>query len=142
MNVSGVRRFVGCRDRTIGSNFGECRRAFFCSNGLDWSEKSITAPRQRLHKSRAVSGVVKSPAEPFHSRVKAMFKIHIGVSRPEPLAKLVARNQFAGAFEKADQNLNRLPLQPDFTALLPELPRTQVKLEEPESQRTGSWHRW
>jgi hypothetical protein len=88
----GVRNFLGCRYGFVKSNSGDNRRAFFCSNGFDWSEKSITAAGQSLHKSRVVSGVVQSPAEPFHSRVKAMLEIHIGVSRPEPLTKLVARN--------------------------------------------------
>jgi hypothetical protein len=88
----GVRRFLGRRDRTIRSNFGERRRTVFWFNGLDWSKKSITAPRQSLYKPRVVSGVVKSPAEPFHGCVEAMLEIHICVGGPEPLAKLVARN--------------------------------------------------
>jgi hypothetical protein len=87
-----VRRFFGCRHWLLRRNFGDNGYVFVCFNGLDWSEKSITAPRQSLHKSRVVSGVVQSPAKPFHSRIKAMLEIHIGVNRPEPLAKLVACN--------------------------------------------------
>jgi hypothetical protein len=71
----------------IRRNCGDNGDVFACSNRLDGSEKSIPAPRQRLHKSRVVGGVVKSPAEPFHSRVKAMLKIHISVGGPEFLAK-------------------------------------------------------
>jgi hypothetical protein len=55
-----------------------------------------------------------------------MFKIDVGVGGPESPAKLFARNQLAGAFEKADKNLDRLPLQPDFAALLRQFARTQI----------------
>jgi hypothetical protein len=47
--------------------------------------------------------------------------------------KLFARNQFTRVFEETDQDLNRLPFKPDFSALLLELARTQIKLEDPES---------
>ena len=34
-----------------------------------------------------------------------------------------------------NQSLDRLPFKPDFAALLLEFPRTQVKLEDPESEK-------
>src|SRR5579863_5276253 len=71
-----------------------------------------------------------------------MFKVYEGVSGPEFPVKVFARNQLAGAFEEADQNLDRLPFKTDFASLLLEFPRTQVKLEDPESDQTRGWHRW
>ena len=70
-----------------------------------------------------------------------MFKVHEGVSGPEFPVKLFARNQLTGAFEETDQNLDRLPFKPDFAALLLEFARTQVKLEDPESNQTRGWRR-
>jgi hypothetical protein len=68
-----------------------------------------------------------------------MFKVYECVSRPEFPVKLVARNQFTGIFEKTDQNLDRLPFKPDFAALLLEFARTQVELEDPESDHARGW---
>ena len=34
-----------------------------------------------------------------------------------------------------NQSLDRLPIKPDFAALLLEFPRTQVKLEDPNRKR-------
>src|SRR5579864_7225672 len=71
-----------------------------------------------------------------------MFEVYEGVSGPEFPVKLFARYQLTGVFEKTDQNLDRLPLKPDFAALLLEFARTHVKLEDPESNQTRGWHRW
>ena len=85
--------------------------------------------------------IIESLPEPLHGRVQAMFKIHVGVSGPESLAKLVARNQLAGILEKAEKNLYGLPLKPDFAALLPEFSRTQIDLEDAESEGSRGWYR-
>src|SRR5205823_7996041 len=45
-----------------------------------------------------------------------------------------------GAFEQTDENPDRLPFNPDLAALLLEFARTQVKLEDPESNQTRGWH--
>lgn len=41
-----------------------------------------------------------------------------------------------------NQSLDRLPFKPDFAALLLEFARTQVKLEDAESDQTRGWHDW
>jgi hypothetical protein len=126
----------------IRKSFADSGHVFADPDGLDGSEKSIASTRQGLNKARVVSGVVESLTKSFHCRIEAMFKVHEGVSRPEFLTQLFARNQLAWLFEKAGEDLDWLPLQPDFAALLRQLPGTQVKLEKPESQCTRSWHRW
>jgi hypothetical protein len=65
---------------------------FGCLESLDRSEKPIAPPRKSLHKSRVVGRVIESPTEPLDSRVKAMFKIYVGVGRPESAVKFFARN--------------------------------------------------
>src|ERR1700719_1141542 len=142
MTVLGASRFVAGRLQLVMRNFGDNGEVVVRSHDFDGSEKSITAPRQSLYKSRIVGGVIKSPAKPFHGRIKTVFEVHVSVGGPEFSAKLFARNQLTGTLQKADQNLNRLPLQTDFAALLRQLRRTQVKLEQPKSQRTGSRQRW
>src|SRR5580700_3758488 len=87
-------------------------------DNLDRGDEPIPAPRESLHKPRIVGRVVERLAEPLDGCVQAMFKIHKGVCRPELAVKLFARNQLAGALEEANQNLDRLPLQPDLAALL------------------------
>ena len=64
-----------------------------------------------------------------------MFKVDEGVGGPEFPVKLLPRNQLTGVFEETNQDLDRLPFKPDFSAPLQELARPQIKLEEPESNQ-------
>jgi hypothetical protein len=70
-----------------------------------------------------------------------MFKVDEGVGGPEFPMKLLARNQLTGVVEETDQDLNRLPFKPDFSALPLELAGTQIKLEDPESNQPRQWYR-
>src|SRR4051794_37901715 len=45
--------------------------------------RPVAAPRQSLHKSGVVSRVAESLTEPFDGRVKAVLKVHEGVSGPK-----------------------------------------------------------
>ena len=65
-----------------------------------------------------------------------MLKVDEGVGGPKLPVQLFARNQLAGVLEEADQDLHRLPFKPDLSTLPPEFARTQIKLEEPESDQT------
>jgi hypothetical protein len=108
---------------------------------VNWGDKPVTAPRQRFNKTRIIRRVVESLPEPLDGCVQSMFKIHEGVGLPELPVKLFARNQLSGVFEKTDQDLDRLPFQADFSALLLEFSRTQIKLEDPEPDPTRNcWH--
>ena len=69
-----------------------------------------------------------------------MFKVDEGVGGPKFPVKLLARNQLAGVLEETNQDLNRLPFKPDFSALPLELARTQIQLEDPESDQARGWY--
>jgi len=63
------RRFSGRRfggRRFSGRRFTHNRHVFAVTNSLDRRDKSITAPRQSLHESRVVRGVVKNLTQPLH----------------------------------------------------------------------------
>ena len=68
-----------------------------------------------------------------------MLKVDEGVGGPKFPVRLFARNQLTGVLEESHQDLNRLPFKPDLSALLPELARMQIKLEDPESDQTWGW---
>lgn len=70
-----------------------------------------------------------------------MFEVNEGIRGPEFSVKLLARNQLTGVFQQTDQDLDWLPFQPDFAALLLELARAQIKLEDPKSDETRGWYR-
>jgi len=53
-----------------------------------------------------------------------MFEVNKRVSRPKFPVKLFARNQLTGIFQQTDQDLDRLPFEPDFAALFLEFART------------------
>jgi hypothetical protein len=65
------------------------------SRAMLWnrSDKPVAAPRQSLHKSGGVSRVAECLTKPFDGGVKAMLKVHEGVSGPKFPVKLFARNQ-------------------------------------------------
>ncbi len=71
-----------------------------------------------------------------------MLKVYECVSGPKFPVKLFARNQLTRAFEKTDQNLDGLPFETYFVAVLPEFARTYVKLEDPKPDDTRTWNRW
>jgi hypothetical protein len=51
---------------------------------------------------------------------------------PKFLMELFASDQLARVLEEHGQNLKGLFLQPDFAAVLEQLTRSQVRLEDPE----------
>ena len=102
-------------------------------NSLGRSNKPVSTARERLDKSRVISRVVESLAKPLNGRIQTLLKVHKCIGRPEFLVKRFAGNQFARIFEEAEEDLNRLPFQPDLAALFLEFARTQIELEDPES---------
>jgi len=105
-------------------------------------DEPVAAARQRLNKARVIRRVVEGLAEPFHRSVETKLKVNKCIGGPKFSVKLFARNQFARSFQQTHQNLKRLPLQPDLSALLLQLARTQVQLKNTESDQTRRWYHW
>ncbi len=71
--------------------------------------------------------------------IEPVVEIHERVGRPELLANLLARDQFAGALQQHDQDREWLVLQFDTDAVLTDLARTGIHLvgAEPDHRRFG-----
>src|SRR5688572_22873240 len=111
-----------------------------CSAGrlvsLDWSrrDESISPSRKRLDEARVVGGVAKRRSQPLHGGVEAVLEIDKRAVRPEPLAQLVPGDHVAWTLEHQSKDFERLLLQPDAHAVLPQLAGSDVELERAKAQ--------
>src|ERR1700722_6957855 len=87
---------------------GRSRNRSFSWRPVDichWRDKPVTAPLQGLDKDRIFRGVGQHFAKPADGRIQAMVKVNEGIAGPKPAAKLLARDNLSGPFEKNRQNL-------------------------------------
>ena len=125
------RRKVGLEMLRLGgssSGFGEPR-----SFPLDFSEKAITAPRERLDKTRAAGRITQDFPNLVHSCVQTVIKINESISRPQLFAQLLASNNAPRALQQKDENGKRLVLKPEPSPLLTKFPRFQISLKDSEA---------
>ncbi len=151
-NGGGESRPAPVHASTSPSAFSATNRVPFATEaaamGADWDlnrrNEPVPAPRHRLHKPRAVGGIIQRLAQPVYGRVQAVVKINEGVARPHPFLQLFASDHLPGGLKQCLQNLEGLLLQSDFHAMFPQLSRAQIHFEnvEPDCLRyRGRPHR-
>ena len=67
-----------------------------------------------------------------------MIEVYKGVARPKPFAKFVARNYFAGLFEKDRENLKGLLRELQAQTMLTQLERFEIDLKHAATNYLGS----
>src|SRR5438093_9200829 len=86
-----------------------------------------------------IRAVSKRDAKSVRCRVEAVLKVDKDIGGPQPVLQLFARDDLAGPLNQRQQHLQRLSLQPDLDAVLPQLARARLELEDPEPQdRAGT----
>src|SRR5579872_3297280 len=102
--------------------------------------KTVTAPRHRLHIARATGRIPQRVAQPLDGGVDAVVELDHGIIRPQRLADLVAEHHVTGMLEHHEKNAERLLVQPDLDALLAQFGRANIELEgaEPDDARSRS----
>jgi hypothetical protein len=100
---------------------------------VDLRDESVPAAVQRLNEPRIIRIVAERRAEPFDGGVEAVLEIDKRARRPQAIPQLFARDDFPRAIEHDGEDLERLILQPDADASLPQLTRTQIDLEGSKS---------
>src|SRR4029077_19917841 len=75
--------------------------------------------------------------------VKAAVEIDEGIRRPQPVAKVFPRNDFAGVLHKHTQNLERLFLQLQLDPTLAHLAGPNIDLQDSKAKKMRglSWRR-
>ena len=92
--------------------------------------------RNRLDIPRAVGGISQRRSQFSHGLVQAAIEIHKRVGRPKFSPQFLAGHHFSGMFQKEGKNLERLLLQLDSNAILPQFRCAQVYLKD--SKTSGS----
>ena len=92
---------------------------------------------QRLHEPRIIRVVAERGTQPFDGGVQAVLEIDERPCRPQTLAKLFTRHDFARMLQHQRENFERLILQPYPDPTLTEFARAQIDLEGAKSLDVG-----
>jgi hypothetical protein len=113
-------------------------RVCACGDGdrRDVGEKSVAAPRDGFDEAGIFGGITERFANLVDRLVEPVIEIDHRAA-PEPVAKLVARDDLSRSFEQHRKNLERLILQPDTQAPPGQLARPNVDFEYAESKAGG-----
>jgi hypothetical protein len=107
----------------------------------DGPDEAVAVPRQGLDEARMVRRILEHLAQPRDRGVQGVVEIDEDVVRPEPAPRLVARDDFAGAFDERGQDLEALLAQRDFRPTLQELPGREIDYVAVEPDDGGHWCR-
>jgi hypothetical protein len=102
---------------------------------MDLTEKTITALRNRFDVTRGFGFVAQGFAQALHRIVDTLIEFDKGIGRPKALLKFLSGDELAGFFQKNQQHRKRLILKLNADAMLAQLPRAGVELEDPEPHR-------
>jgi len=86
-----------------------------------------------------VGRVAQSLSQFPHGAVQPHLEIDERLRGPQELAKLVARDQFAGALQERSEDLKGLVGKTDLETVPPKLTRLSVELEYPEAEHVRVW---
>lgn len=114
------------------------RQRRFRLDRFDRRDEAISTTRQGFNETRGVGRIREGVPQSHHGVVHAVLELHDGPVGPELLADLFPADQLTGTLHKQRQHFEGLigDAKPDTS--FPQLPRTQVELENTEFDR---WHR-
>jgi hypothetical protein len=92
----------------------------------------------------ALGVVIQRRPQPLHGIVQSLFKVNKRVGRPKVLLQFFPGDSLARTLQQHDQDVDRLPLQPDLHPLFAEFPGFRIELEHAKAEGrrngTGSLH--
>src|SRR5207247_8132434 len=133
-NRTDRREYEYCRDDNGGqrgtpslpARFGSRRRRL---HDLDRRDEPIPDTSESLDVAWVFGGVAQRDAQTIGSCIEPVVEINEDVRGPQPALQLLASDDIAGTFDQSLQYLQRLSLQPQLDAMLPQLARAHVELE-------------
>jgi hypothetical protein len=96
------------------------------SNWFYGSNKPIPLLRQRLDIARSLDIIIQRLSQLLDRRVQRVLKIDKRILRPQPIAQLLAGNEFAGLFKKDRQNFDWLAVKVDAIPVLTQFSGARV----------------
>ena len=110
----------------------------------DRSDESIAASCESLNKARILGGVAESLPDFIDGCAQRMVEVDDRILTPESKLKFLTRDDLAGAFDQGGQDFERLALQLDAKACLPQFACLKINFVKAEGEsRIGNrgWHR-
>src|SRR5580658_6762188 len=104
---------------------------------FDVCEETVTAARNGLHEARAFGRVSKRFTDFVNCFIEAVVEIHESVRRPEFFLQFLAGYYLARPLKQYRQNLKRLFLKANATALLVQFAGTSIQLESSKPEPTA-----
>src|SRR5580698_5063961 len=104
---------------------------------FDHGNETVTTPGQSLDVAGLVGRIGQDIPQFLDGSVQSSIEIDKGVFRPERLAKLLARNQFAWLLQQECKHLIGLPLKLQSDAVLVHLARTQIHIKSAKACPVG-----
>ena len=105
---------------------------------LDGSDEPVTPTCECFNELRRLGGVAKRLTRFLDGRVQAVFEIDECVALPQPLAQILARDEFAWVFEQRDEDLSWMLLEADRCPVVVQLTGRSIELETPEVHARGT----
>jgi hypothetical protein len=100
---------------------------------LSLPDEAVALPGDGLDISRAIGRVPQSAPQSPYRGVDTKIEFDYGLVRPEALANLLARNNFARGFEQHLEDLEGLLLEPNSATLFAQFAFSEVQLEWAEA---------
>ena len=111
---------------------------------LDRFDEPVAVAWNRLDEARALGRVAKRLAKLADCGVQTVIEDDEGVCGPEVLTQFLASNDDAAPVQQQDEGFERFVLQANTSAVLSELTRAQVQLENTEADDgvagVEAWH--
>jgi len=89
--------------------------------------ESVATPWDSLDPARVFSGVGQAIAEPLNSGIQSVVEVNEGITSPELLSQLLARDHFAIRIEQQAQNAETLLPHSDLVSELPQFAGAQIE---------------
>ena len=97
-------------------------------------DEAVSAAGKGFDVAWARGGVSEGLADFVDGGVEAVVEIDESVGGPEFLLELFARDDFASAFEKQGENLERLALQAELDAAFAQFAGAEIEFEDSKAE--------
>src|SRR5215469_2486063 len=113
-------------------------------DNFDLREEPVAAASNGFHKAGTFGGVAEGLTDFVDCFVEPVVEIHESVCGPKFFLKFLTGYDLAGVLKQHYQDLEGLFLKPDLQAVLAQFARTQIHLEDAESESPRKmlslWH--
>src|SRR5262249_11674219 len=100
---------------------------------IDWRDKAISPPVERLDKARVVSVVAERLPDAANGLVEALLEIDERIERPQLFLQLLTSNHLARPLQQQGEHIQRLPCELNLHSLPAQLSCSKIQFEDTEA---------